>query len=229
MVPRIGRLVIKGYPHHVIQRGHNRQEVFTTDEDYRYYLDNLREWKERLGCRLYAFCLMSNHVHLVVDPGAREENLALLMKRVAGRQTRFMNCRKKRTGTLWEGRYKSSPISIDEYLLACCRFVELNPVRNGIVADPASYRWSSYAGKVGGEGYDWLDHDPVYLGLGASVEEREAHYRKWMRDVVGEGELDLLRDSILHGGLTGGSRFVEEVVARIGKRIELRSPGRPKK
>lgn len=229
MVPREGRVVITGYPHHVIQWGHNRQEVFTTDEDYRYYLDNLREWKEHLGCRLYAFCLMTNHVHLVVNPGARHENLALLMKRVAGRQTRFVNRREKRSGTLWEGRYKSSPISIDEYLLACCRFVELNPVRAGMVADPAVYRWSSYAGKVGYEGYDWLDRDPAYLGLGVTVEERQARYRECLEDAVDEGELEQLRQSLHRGGLIGGSRFVEEVAARLVKRMELRNPGRPKK
>lgn len=228
-MPRTGRLVITGYPHHVIQRGHNRQEVFTAEEDYLYYLENLREWKECLGCRLYAFCLMENHVHLVVDPGVREENLALLMKRVAGRQTGFVNSREKRTGTLWEGRYKSSPISVDDYLLACCRYVEMNPVRAGIVADPADYRWSSYAGKVGGDGYDWLDRDPAYLGLGATPEERQASYRQWMLDAVDAGELELLRQAIQRGGLTGGSRFVEEIAARIGKRIELRRQGRPKK
>lgn len=228
-MPRTGRLVITGYSHHVIQRGHNRQDVFTSDEDYRYYLDNLREWKERLGCRLYAFCLMTNHVHLVVDPGTRGENLALLMKRLAGRQTGFVNSREKRTGTLWEGRYKSSPISTDDYLLACCRYVELNPVRAGIVADPADYRWSSNAGKVRGDGYDWLDRDPVYLGLGATVEERQESYRKWTLAAVDEGELALLRKSVQHGGLTGGSRFVDEVAARVGKRVELRPPGRPKK
>jgi putative transposase len=228
-MPRSGRLVITGYPHHVIQRGHNRQEVFTTNEDYRYYLDNLREWKERLGCRLYAYCLMPNHVHLVVDPGEREENLALLMKRLAGRQTGFVNCREKRTGTLWEGRYRSSPVSADDYLLACCRYVELNPVRAGIVADPAAYRWSSYAGKVGGEGSDWLDRHPIYLGLGATAEERQARYREWTLEAVDEKELELLRQSIQHGGLTGGSGFVDEIAALVGKRIELRGPGRPRK
>jgi putative transposase len=227
-MPRTGRLVITGYSHHVIHRGHNRQDVFTSDEDYRYYLDNLREWKERLGCRLYAFCLMTNHLHLVVDPGTHGESLALLMKRLAGRQTGFVNSREKRTGTLWEGRYKSSPISAD-YLLACCRYVELNPVRRGIVADPADYGWSSYAGKVGGVGVDWLDRDPIYLGLGETDEERTARYRQWTLEAVDEGELELLRQSVQRGGLTGGSRFVEEVAGLVGKRIELRPPGRPKK
>ncbi|HEY6874641.1 MAG TPA: transposase [Geobacteraceae bacterium] len=227
-MPRTGRIVIAGYPHHVIQRGHNRQVVFTTEEDYRYYLGNLREWKERLGCRLYAYCLMANHVHLVVDPGERGENLALLMKRVAGRQTGFVNSREKRTGTLWEGRYRSSLVSTDDYFLACCRYVELNPVRNGIAADPAAYRWSSYAGKVGNGGEDWLDEHPIYQGLGTTVEERQARYRDWARAAAAEGELELLRQAIQRGGLIGGSRFVEEIAARVGRRIELRPPGRPK-
>lgn len=228
-MPRSGRLVITGYPHHVVQRGHNRQAVFTADEEYRYYLDNLREWKEHLGCRLYAYCLMPNHVHLVVDPGKRGENLALLMKRVAGRQTGFVNSREKRTGTLWEGRYRSSPISTDDYLLACCRYVELNPVWAGIVADPAAYRWSSYAGKVGEAGFDWLDRHSVYLGLGETAEERQARYREWTLEAVDAEEMELMRQSIRHGGLTGGSGFVDEVAALVGKRIELRGPGRPKK
>jgi len=103
-MPRTARLVVPDHPHHIIHRGHNRQPVFVSDDDYRYYLDNLLEWKTKLKCRLYAYCLMTNHVHLIVDPGENEVNLAKLMKRVAGRQTRYVNKLEKRTGTLWEGR-----------------------------------------------------------------------------------------------------------------------------
>ena len=162
-MPRTARIVVMGYPHHIIQRGHNRQVVFASDEDYRYYLDNLREWKEKLGCKIYAYCLMTNHVHLIVDPGEDGGNLARLMKRVAGRQTRYLNKLEKRTGSLWEGRFKSSTISADEYLLACSRYVELNPVRAGIVADPGDYRWSSYGSKTGNKKEAWLDYDPFIL------------------------------------------------------------------
>lgn len=135
-MPRTSRIVIAGYPHHIIQRGHNRQPVFVADKDFLYYLENLREWKDAYGCRIYAYCLMTNHVHLIIDPGEDERNLASLMKRVAGRHTRYVNRLERRTGSLWEGRFKSSPVSTDQYLLACCRYVELNPVRTGIVADP---------------------------------------------------------------------------------------------
>ena len=143
-MPRRPRIVLPERPHHIVQRGHNRQAVFASDEDYGYYLANLEERKADLGCRVYAYCLMTNHIHLVVDPGKRVENLALLMKSLAGRQTRYINKLEGRRGTLWEGRYKSSPIKSDEYLLACCRYVELNPVRAGLVDDPGNYRWSSY-------------------------------------------------------------------------------------
>ena len=125
-MPRCARLVLPNCPHHIIQRGHNRQVVFVGDDDYLYYLDNLQEWKSELECKVYAYCLMTNHVHLVIDPGDAPENLALLMKRVAGRQTCYVNKLEKRSGSLWEGRYKSSPINANEYLLACCRYVELN-------------------------------------------------------------------------------------------------------
>ena len=141
-MPRIARIVIADYPHHIIQRGHNRQVVFVGDEDYLYYLENLKEWKKTFKCKVYAYCLMTNHVHLIVSPGKKAENLALLMKRVSGRQTRYVNKIERRSGTLWEGRYKSSLINEDGYLLACCRYIELNPVRAGIVNEPAEYRWS---------------------------------------------------------------------------------------
>ena len=109
-MPRSARIIMPNHPHHVIQRGHNQQTVFTNDDHYRYYLDNLAEWKEALDCKIFAFCLMPNHVHLVIDPGGNPENLGKLMKRVAGRQTRYANRVEGRSGTLWEGRYKSSPI-----------------------------------------------------------------------------------------------------------------------
>jgi len=228
-MPRSARIVITGYPHHVIQRGHNRQAVFISEEDYLYYLDNLREWKEELGCKVYAYCLMTNHVHLIVDPGEDERNLAQLMKRVAGRQTRYVNKLEKRTGSLWEGRYKSSTISTNEYLLSCCRYVELNPVRAGIVADPKDYHWSSYGSKTGIRKEDWLDFDPCYMGLAGNQKKRAERYAEWVKRTIPEGEWELIRQSLQRGQLTGSSRFVEEIEHKIEKRVEFRGQGRPRK
>jgi len=228
-MPRHARILISGYPHHIIQRGHNRQTVFAADDDYLYYLANLAEWKKQLGCKVYSYCLMTNHVHLIVDPGVDERHLSLLMKRVAGRQTRYINTQEQRSGTLWEGRYKSSPISSDDYLLACSRYVELNPVRAGLVAEPETYRWSSYRAKVGLVETDWLDFDPYYTGLAATARQRQALYRDFVVETIADDEFEQIRQAIQRGQLTGPEAFVEEIEARLGKRIEFRGPGRPKK
>ena len=227
-MPRSARIVIRGYPHHIIQRGHNRQAVFVSDDDYLFYLDNLREWKEKLACKVYAYCLMTNHVHLIVDPGEDERSLAQLIKRVAGRQTRHVNKLEKRTGSLWEGRYKSSTISTDEYLLACCRYVELNPVRAGLVTDPIEYRWSSYRGKTGKRKEEWLDFDPCYMGLAGSKKKRAERYKGWVKGTIPEGEWDVIRQSLQRGQLTGSARFVDEIERKTKRRIEFRGPGRPR-
>src|SRR5882724_4055092 len=119
-MPRKARVVLPHCPHHVIHRGHNRRAVFVEEYDYRRYLASLRECSRRLEVKVYAYCLMTNHVHLIFDPGDDARRIALLMKRLAGRQTRYVNKTEGRTGTLWEGRFRSTPIEIEAYLLACC-------------------------------------------------------------------------------------------------------------
>jgi len=228
-MPRQSRIVLSNCPHHIIQRGHNRQVIFSGDDDYLYYLENLREWKAELNCKVYAYCLMTNHVHLVIDPGENVENLGLLMKRVAGRQTRYVNKMKKRSGSLWEGRYKSSPINANEYLLSCCRYVELNPFRAGMVQDPSDYRWSSCPAKTGILEQSWLDLDLFYLSLGNTVAERAERYARWLRETVPDGEWRLMREATQRGQLTASQKFEKEVSEKLGRRIELRGPGRPKK
>jgi len=224
-MPRTARVVITNYPHHIIQRGHNRQIIFSSDDDYLYYLDNLSNWKDKLSCKVYSYCLMTNHVHLIIDPGEEENNLSKLMKRIAGRQTRLVNKVEKRTGSLWEGRYKSSPISTNEYLLACCRYVELNPVRAGMVNEPGEYRWSSYRAKVGQDIEEWLDFDPYYMGLAHTKKKRADKYAEWIKDSIPEGELLLIRQSLQRGQLTGSARFVDEVEEKIKRRVEFRGQG----
>lgn len=229
-MPRVGRAVVPGYPHHIIQRGHNKQDVFSGPGDFEYYLATLATFKETYGVKVYAFCLMSNHVHLILQPGENAAGLGQLMKRLAGRQTRLFNRQEGRSGTLWESRYKSSPIETDAYLLACCRYVELNPVRAGMVANPADYRWSSYAQRIGdGSLYPWLDTHPCFEALGNTETRRCARYRDLVASAIPPGEWDLIRDAVQRGQLTGRERFVDEVAALVGRRIEHRRPGRPGK
>jgi len=228
-MPRAARIVIPDYPHHVVQRGHNRQPVFAEEDDYRHYLANLAELKGVFQCKVHAFCLMTNHVHLVIDPGEKPESLGELMKRVSGRQTRYVNRLEGRSGTLWEGRFKSSPVDTNAYLLACCRYVEMNPVIAGICDDPASYPWSSCATRLGQAGYGWLDFDPLYLGLGETEIERASRYRTFLREPIAKEEKKIILGAVQRGQLTGGMAFVDEIEKRLLRRVEFRGQGRPRK
>jgi len=228
-MPRIGRLVVEGYPHHVVQRGHNRSVVFASPEDFERYLSDLRELKETFGVRLYAYCLMTNHVHLLLGPRESPAALGAFMKALAGRATRYRNRLEGRSGTLWESRYKSSLVQAESYLLACCRYIELNPVRARMVASPQAYPWSSAKERLGQKPADMLDWNPSYLSLGRSEDERRREYARYLRGAIPEGEWTLIRDSLQRGQLTGTAKFVDEIERIAGLRIEHRGRGRPRK
>lgn len=226
-MPRTGRVVLPEYPHHVVQRGHNRQVVFAEQADYRRYLETLEEFKTTFGVRVYAFCLMTNHVHLLLSPKSTGA-LGLLMKRLAGRQTQHHNRAEGRRGTLWEGRYKSSPVQSDSYLMACVRYIELNPVRARMVATPRDYFWSS-AQRWFAESnpYPWLDPIPFPEGLGSDLAKQTEQYKCFLREAIPEGEWEMIRNSVARCQLTGDFRFVDEVEQILGRRVEHRGPGRP--
>lgn len=228
-MPRVGRVVLAKYPHHIVQRGHNRQVVFATERDFEYYLETLSEYRSLYGVKVYAWCLMTNHIHLIIEPPEEVARLGQLMKRLAGRQTRYINRLQGRRGTLWESRYKSSPIQTDEYLLACCRYVELNPVRALMVKQAQDYQWSSYNARITGDGRLIPDLDPCYQALGDSAEERRFRYQDYIKSAIPVGEWDFIQETVDRGQLTGNGRYIEEVERIIGRRIEHRRQGRPKK
>jgi putative transposase len=222
-------VLLPNYPHHIVQRGHNRQVVFAEDSDFERYLSDLRELKDAFGIKVYAYCLMTNHVHLLLAPDDSLAGLSQLMKTLAARTTRYRNRLEGRTGTLWESRYKSSVVHSDTYLLACSRYIELNPVRAGMVAEPGEYPWSSYAQRVGTVlGPVWLDSDPCFEALGSTEKARRRQYADFMKQVMPTEELTLIREAIQRGQLTGDKRFVDEIERITGRRIERRKQGRPK-
>lgn len=228
-MPRMGRVVLPNYPHHIVQRGHNRQVVFAAAEDYLRYIKDLRELKEALGVKVYAYCLMTNHVHLLVAPSESVAGLGQLMKALAARATRYRNRLEGRTGTLWESRYKSSIVQSESYLLACCRYIELNPVRACMVASAADYLWSSYNARVGvSPESDWLDLDACFEMLGDTAESRQESYKKFISQAVSNEELKTIRLALQRGQLTGTTRFIDEVERIAGIRIEHRGQGRPR-
>ena len=227
-MPRYPRLFLPGLPLHIVQRGHDRQPVFVQAADYRYYLDNLREAKDVLSIQVNGYCLMTNHVHLIITPLAETDNISKLMRLLAARQTRYVNKRENRTGTLWEGRFKASLIDTTTYLLACCRYVDLNPVRAAIVASPDDYCWSSYRSRVGISDDRLLDPCAAYRALGNSDAERAQAYRAFVALNSDESELATVRTALQRNQPTGSKRFCDEIEQRIGRRISTYGPGRPR-
>jgi len=179
-MPRRPRLTLPNVPLHLIQRGNNRQACFVADEDYRNYLDWLREYADKAGCRIHAYVLMTNHVHLLVS-AERGSASGEMMKALGQRYVQYFNKTYRRSGTLWEGRYRSCPTEAETYLLACQRYIELNPVRAAMVEHPADYRWSSYRANAQGEASPLVSLHEVYLSLGSDAESRQSAYRELFR------------------------------------------------
>ena len=226
-MPRIARIVLPGHPHHIVQRGHNRQKVFAHEDDFARYLDDLQELKDVFDVKVFAFCLMTNHVHLQLAPSCAE-GLGKLMKALAARMTRYRNKLEGRSGTLWESRYKSSVVQWDGYLLACSRYIELNPVRAGMVERVEDYRWSSFGLRFTTNAQDdWLDVHSCYEALGLTQLGRQQAYRAFFEAPAADGELRLIRDAVQRGQLTGGRQLIDEVEQVLGRRVEYRGRGRP--
>ncbi len=221
----MARVVLPHMPHHVVQRGHNRQVVFVGADDYERYLDDLRELSSAVDIRVYAYCLMTNHVHLLLGPGEEVAAMGRLMKALVARATRYRNRVEGRSGTLWEGRYKSSPVQTERYLLACTRDIELNPVRARMVPVAGHYAWSSYRQRIGEEDR-WIDLDPAYLDLADNESDRRARYTCFVEQAILERELSLMREALQRGQLTGNQRFADQVEQIIGCRRRGRPPSR---
>jgi REP-associated tyrosine transposase len=225
---RLGRYFLPGQPLHVIQRGNNRAPIFFDDEDYARYRDWLARAAGEHGCAVHAYVLMTNHMHLLVTP-ERADSLPRLMQSLGRRYVRYINAAYRRTGTLWEGRYRAAPIDSDAYFLACSRYIELDPVRARTVAHPQAYRWSSYAAHARGAS-DALVHDhPLYRALGGTATERQKAYRALFRAALGEEFLDALRAATNGGWALGGARFKERVAKLAGRRAAPLPKGRPAK
>jgi putative transposase len=175
-MPRVARSILVDYPLHVVQRGINRSACFFVDADYRAYLRYLTEFSDRFHCSVHAYCLMTNHVHLLLTPHT-PDSCGLLMKNLGQCYVQKVNHRLGRSGTLWEGRFHSSPVTSDGYVLACYRYIELNPVRAGMSAVPEDYRWSSYCSNAHGRHDQLLRPHAAYERLGSEGEPRSSAYR----------------------------------------------------
>lgn len=234
MAPRLPRVVIAHTPHHVVQRGHSRQAIFTAPEDYKAYLSDLKEKSAELNVRvyaycLYAYCLMTNHVHLLLMPSDDVLALAKLMQEVGRRATRRWNERWNRSGTLWESRYKSNVVQTEAYLLACCRYIELNPVRAHMAAQAAEYPWSSYKARMGMAEDGLLELHPVYQALGFSAEERRAVYQNYVESAAPTDEIERIRSATQSGNPLASEEYSARLEGILHRQVVTRRRGRPAK
>jgi len=224
-MPRKPRLQAAGLPVHIIQRGNNRQACFFADEDYLFFLNLLAKLAKRFHCSVHAYVLMTNHFHLLLSSDL-DNGPSLLMKFLGQRYVQYVNRAYRRSGSLWEGRFRSSLVQTQNYVLGCYRYIEMNPVRANMVKHPLDYRWSSYAANATGKKVEWLTPHGEYLALGADETGRLEAYRGLFATDLDPELMREIRTSTHGGYAVGDSRFKEEIESALKRRVTPRGPGR---
>ncbi|HEB26690.1 MAG TPA: transposase [Porticoccus sp.] len=225
---RLPRFCPVGLAQHIIQRGNNRSVCFADEQDFSAYAHWLEEYADKFEVSIHAWVFMTNHVHLLATP-AKEDGVQLLMQSLGRRYVQYFNFTYRRSGTLWEGRYKSCAVQQEDYLLACYRYIELNPVRAGMVTDPSDYIWSSYRSNGLGVKSTLCTPHSEYMALGDNLEKRLSSYRELLKGQVDSDLITDIRQSINRGLLLGSERFKDEVELLYGRRVKPAKMGRPKK
>jgi putative transposase len=223
---RHARLRVAGIPLHVIQRGNNRAPCFMRDSDFLNYLGILHHLAGKLQCRIHAYVLMGNHVHLLATP-EQASGVSLLMKHLGQRYVQYFNKVHRRSGSLWEGRFRSSLVESETYLLCCQRYIEMNPVRAGMVARPEQYRWSSFHANGLGRADTLVTPHEEYRRLGPSEEERRSAYRELFQSQVEPAVLQQIRSAANGGYALGSEWFQVRLGAALGRRVAQGERGRP--
>ncbi len=223
---RLPRISPIGQPVHLIQRGNNRQSCFAAQEDYVAYLGWLREYSAKFSVDIHAWVLMTNHVHLLCTP-QKAGAVSLMMQSVGRRYVQYFNYQYQRSGTLWEGRYRSCLVQSESYLLEVYRYIELNPVRANMVEDPGAYIWSSYQINALGKVSGLCKPHPEYMKLGKRKDVRMGRYRELFAHHVEEKLLTEIREGLNKGMALGNERFKEELEVLTGRRLKPKKVGRP--
>jgi putative transposase len=225
---RLPRLVIPNQPHHLIQRGNDRQDIFRDPEDFQHFLQWLRDGARQFGVAIHAYVLMSNHFHLLATP-QDEQGLSRMMQWLGRYYVPYFNHKYSRTGTLWQGRYRATIVDSEPYFLVCSSYIELNPVRAGMVNVPEDYPWSSYLHHVGLKSDPLITDHKLYWALGNTPFERELAYRALVAQGLGERALAEIRHATLKGWALARREFIEDLEKRAGRRICPAKRGRPRK
>ena len=223
---RLRRISPLGIPQHVIQRGNNRQICFGCEQDMVFYACLMEEYSRKHFVAIHAWVLMSNHVHLLLTPAVNNA-ISDMMQAIGRRYVRYFNRKYQRSGTLWEGRFKSSLVQTEMYLLQCQRYIELNPVRAGMVLDPADYVWSSYQCHALGKDIKMSTPHGEYLRLANDRPTRQRAYRALFQHHIGDEMVNDIRDAVNKGLALGFEKFKEEIERLHGRRLKPARMGRP--
>src|SRR3989442_7299836 len=222
------RLLDDDLTYHALNRGNNRGPVFFSPDDYRTFLRALRRTKDRYPFRLFAYCLMGNHFHLVLRPD-RGQSISRILQSLTVAHTWHYHKSRSTSGHVWQGRFKSPPVQDDDHLLTLLRYAESNPLRAGMVADLADYPWSSYAAHALGRADDLVDPAPAWLGVRRTDAGRQAFWREWLHTPPTEREMARLRKSVTSGRPFGSETWMTRTAARLGVSLTPRPRGRPRK
>jgi putative transposase len=225
-MPRKPRIDLPGMPQHVIQRGNNREPCFYTTADYQYYLQTLGEALQRHCCQLHGYVLMTNHVHLLFTPLV-SCGISQVMQDTGRKYVQYVNRTYRRSGTLWEGRYKANVVDSDAWLLTCMRYIEMNPVRAGMVCHPGEYRWSSYATNAQGLVNTLLSPHRLYLELGKDPSDRQCAYRELFRRDLDGHQIHEIREMLNQELVLGREDFKDKIAQMTQRQVRRGKDGRP--
>jgi len=226
-MPRKPRMYLPGVPCHIIQRGNNREATFFSEQDYQFYLECLSDAVSKYHVAIHAYVLMTNHVHLLMTPLAKE-SISLVMQSVGRRYVQYVNLEYRRTGTLWESRHKASIVDAENYLLSCCRYIEMNPVNANMVKHPAEYKWSSYMHNAHGVTNNLVSPHEIYRRLGLSDEARRQAYAALFETVLSTTDVHVIRNAARFSMPTGDSRFKQQIEQMLNRKVGYAHRGRPR-
>lgn len=226
-MPRKPRFNLPGVPQHIVQRGNNHTRCFFAERDYRQYLDDLAVSAEKYGGEIHAYVLMTNHVHLLVTP-LEKYAVSQMMQALGRRYVYYINKQYDRSGTLWEGRYRSSLVDSEAYLLTCMRYIELNPVRANMAEHPAEYRWSSYRNNALGEPDELISPHSVYMAIDCDdLSRRQAYCELFCADMTKQSIREI-RQALNHDLVLGRSIFKHQIELKTQRQTTAGEPGRPR-
>ncbi|MGC9385838.1 MAG: transposase [Hydrogenovibrio sp.] len=225
-MPRLERITPVGVPVHVIQRGNNRQVIFADESDFKVFASWLKTYSERFGVAVHAWCFMTNHVHLLCTCLSENNAISKMMQTLGRQYVHYFNKKYERTGTLWEGRYRSCIVDEETYFFELYRYIELNPVRAGMVEAPDQYSWSSYPVNALGKESDLCTPHPQYLALGNSAKIRQANYRSLFQELLEEPLIEEIRQMTNKSLAIGSERFKLEIETLTNRRVHAKARGR---